>query len=191
MRRVGREVASHNGGLIDAFSFMQNRRTGSEVIGILSGAQIDPYGNINSTVIGDHDRPSVRLPGSGGACDVASLVGRTRIFMKHEKRRFVEKLDYITSPGWIVGGASRSRSGLPPGGPELVITSLGTLAFEDDEKRMYLQSHYGFSSPDVVSENTGFEVDTSRSGEEPAPTEKELATIRERVDPFNLISNRV
>ncbi|MGV9169875.1 MAG: CoA-transferase, partial [Promethearchaeia archaeon] len=82
-----------NGGLADAFAFMQNARSGPDVVGILSGAQIDPHGNLNSTCIGDYDHPDVRLPGSGGACDVASLVGRTIIFMKHERRRFVNELD--------------------------------------------------------------------------------------------------
>jgi glutaconate CoA-transferase subunit B len=179
--------ASHNGGLADAFSFMQNQQSGSAVLGILSGAQIDIYGNLNSTLIGDYDRPTIRLPGSGGACDVATSVGRTLIFMRHEARRFVEELDYLTSPGWLTGGSSRKDAGLPGGGPEYVITSLGVLAFEEKTKRMYLTSFYKFTSPGEIQKNTGFELDTSLAKPEKPPTFDELKILRNRVDPLRLI----
>jgi glutaconate CoA-transferase subunit B len=179
--------ASQNGSLLDAFFYMQNSRTGPDVLGILSGAQIDPYGNLNSTVIGDYDNPDARLPGSGGACDVASLVGRTRIFMKHEKHRFVEQLDYMTSPGWLRGIGSRSEVGLPRGGPELVITTLGVLDFDESTRRMRLASHYSYAEPDGIQENTGFKLDTSHSQEEANPTLEELEALREVVDPLRLI----
>ena len=179
--------ASHIGGLADAFSYMQNRLTGSSVLGILSGAQIDIYGNLNSTVIGDYERPAVRLPGSGGACDVATSVGRSFIFMRHEPRRFVEKLDYLTSPGWLIGGTSRKEAGLPEGGPEYVITSLGVLSFEKKSKRMYLDSHYKFTSPKEIRDNTGFSLEISRAKIESPPSNEELKTIREDVDPSRLI----
>jgi glutaconate CoA-transferase subunit B len=179
--------ASHNGSLADAFSYMQNQHTGSKVLGILSGAQIDIYGNLNSTVIGDYEKPSVRLPGSGGACDVATLVDRTFIFMRHEPRRFVEKLDYLTSPGWLTGGASRKKAGLPGGGPEYVITSLGVLSFEDTSKRMFLDRYYDFTTPLEIKDNTGFDLDISRADLESPPTNQELRIIREDVDPSRLI----
>ena len=179
--------SSHNGGLIDAFSFMQNPFTGPKVLGILSGAQIDPYGNLNSTSIGDYSNPSVRLPGSGGACDVASLVGRTFIFMKHERRRFVETLDYITSPGWFKGGNTRAESGLNRGGPEAVITSLGVLRFEAATKRMYLESYYESVNILFVKENTGFDLEVSEAKVEPEPTSLELDVLRKQVDPLRLI----
>lgn len=179
--------ASHNGGLADAFSYMQNQQSGSAVLGILSGAQIDIYGNLNSTVIGDYEKPSVRLPGSGGACDVATSVGRSYIFMKHESRRFVEKLDYLTSPGWLSGGTSRRKAGLSEGGPEFVITSLGVLSFEEKTKAMYLDSYYEFTSPGEIQDNTGFELDTTNSKPENPPTTNELKTLREQVDPLRLI----
>jgi len=104
---------SVNGGLADAFATMQNRFTGKKVVGILGAAQIDRYGNLNSTVIGDYFKPKVRFSGSGGACDVASFVSRTIIFMQHEKRKFVSKVDYITSPGWLDGPEGRKNAGLP------------------------------------------------------------------------------
>ncbi len=179
--------ASHNGGLADAFAYMQNQQTGSSVLGILSGAQIDIHGNLNSTLIGDYEQPTIRLPGSGGACDVATSVGRTLIFMRHEARRFVEQLDYLTSPGWLTGGESRKQAGLPGGGPEGVITSLGVLSFEDKSRRMYLESYYDFTSPKEIQDNTGFILDTSRAKLEPSPSSHELKTLREHVDPMRLI----
>ncbi|MFX0108045.1 MAG: CoA-transferase subunit beta [Candidatus Hodarchaeota archaeon] len=178
--------ASHNGSLADAFAYMQNRQSGLSVLGILSGAQIDIYGNLNSTVIGDYLSPLVRLPGSGGACDVASFVGRTMILMRHEARRFVEQLDYVTSPGWLSGGTSRRESGLH-GGPETVITSLGVFSFDETTKRMYLACHYEFTTPEDIQEHTGFPIDISRAREESPPTPAELKTLRERVDPLRLI----
>ena len=92
--------SSTNSGLADAFAIMQNQSTGKHVVGILGAAQIDIFGNLNSTTIGNYANPKVRFPGSGGACDVASFVGKTIIFMQQEKRKFVTKLDYLTSPGW-------------------------------------------------------------------------------------------
>ncbi len=179
--------ASHHGGLADAFAYMQNKFSGADVLGVLSGAQIDPHGNLNSTVIGEYRKPTVRLPGSGGACDVACSVGRTMIFMKHEPRRFVDKLDYLTSPGWLDGYDSRRLAGLPQGGPEAVITTLGVMAFESTTKRMYVQNHFEYTNPEEIQTCTGFEIDTSRSQVEPPPTEEELKTLRERVDPLRLI----
>jgi glutaconate CoA-transferase subunit B len=182
--------SSHNGGLVDAFSYMQNPFTGSNVVGILSGAQIDPYGNLNSTSIGDYEHPSVRLPGSGGACDVASFVGRTFIFMKHERRRFVRKVDYVTSPGWIVDGTSRQNIGLAVGGPDTVVTSLGILRFDGATKRMYLDSRYPDVSIEDIIQNTGFELDVSKSEIELSPSDYELEVLRTEVDPQCLILNR-
>ncbi|MFW9975914.1 MAG: CoA-transferase subunit beta [Candidatus Thorarchaeota archaeon] len=179
--------ASHIGNLADAFSYMQNQITGKSVVGILSGAQIDIYGNLNSSMICDNENLRIRLPGSGGACDVATCVNKTFIFMKHETRRFVEKLDYLTSPGWLSGGTSRKEAGIRGGGPECVITSLGVLRFEDDSKKMILESYYEFTSPDEIRNNTGFLVRTSQARLENPPTSKELEVLREKVDPLNLI----
>jgi glutaconate CoA-transferase subunit B len=101
---------------------METATRGLIEYGFLGGAQIDPYGNLNSTVIGDHDRPKVRLPGSGGANDVGSLCWKTIAIMKHDKRRFVEKVDFITTPGYLDGPGARERAGLPRG-PGLIESS--------------------------------------------------------------------
>ncbi|MBN2809649.1 MAG: ketoacid-CoA transferase [Deltaproteobacteria bacterium] len=176
-----------NGGLADAFATMQNRFTGSRVVGILGAAQIDIYGNLNSTAIGNYHKPDVRFSGSGGACDVASFVNRTIIFMQHEKRKFVSRLDYLTSPGWIDGPGGRERLGLGPGGPETVITNLGILRFAKESKKMYLAACYPGVTPAEVQENTGFSLDLERAETFPPPTAAELEILRRRCDPQRLI----
>ena len=103
-----------NSGLIEAFSIVGHRRL--HTIAFLGAAQIDRYGNLNTTCIGDYYHPKTRFSGSGGACDVASFASGVITFMQHQKRRFVEKLDYRTSLGWYEGGDSRSTLGLAPGG---------------------------------------------------------------------------
>ncbi len=176
-----------NGGLIDAFGFMQNPITGRQMMGIIGAAQIDIYGNLNSTAIGDYRHPKVRFPGSGGACDVATFVGRTIIFMQHDKRKFVRQLDYLTSPGWLNGPAGRRQAGLGDNGPACVITNLGVLAFDDHTKEMYLEGCYEGIDPQEVLENMEFEVDTSRAGSIPPPSAQELSILRNRCDPKRLI----
>jgi len=176
-----------NGGLADAFATMQNRFTGSRVVGILGAAQIDPYGNLNSTVIGDYDRPQRRFSGSGGACDVASFVGRTIIFMRQVKGRFVEKLDYLTSPGYLDGRDGRRRAGLRPGGPELVVTDKAVFRFDEKTKRMYLAGYYPGIAMDEILETVDFDLDYNQAVPIPAPTGKELLILREKCDPQGLI----
>jgi len=176
-----------NGGLADAFATMQNRFTGSRVVGILGAAQIDPYGNLNSTVIGDYDRPRRRFSGSGGACDVASFVGRTIIFMRQVKGRFVEKLDYLTSPGYLDGRNGRRKAGLRPGGPELVITDKAVFRFDEETKRMYLAGYYSGVDMDEILETVDFSLDCRRAVPVPEATGKELLILREKCDPQGLI----
>ena len=179
--------AASNSGLLEAFATMQNRKTGSRVIGILGSAQVDKYGNLNSTCIGDYSQPQIRFPGSGGACDVASFVPRYLIFMQHEKRKFPVKLDYLTSPGYLDGPGAREREGLLPGGPTAVITNLGVMHFDSDTKEMYLAYYYPGVTPQDILDNMEFSVDVSRAGEAEPPTERELKILRERVDPHKLI----
>ena len=176
-----------NGSLLDAFATMQNRTTGRRVVGILGAAQIDPYGNLNSTVIGDYDAPRVRFSGSGGAADVASFVSRTIIFMQHEKRKFVPKVDYLTSPGWLSGGDARRQAGLCDGGPHLVITNLAIMGFDPTDHRMFLKAIYPGVRVSDVTQNTGFEIDVSRVESTPPPSEKELRILRHICDPQKLI----
>jgi glutaconate CoA-transferase, subunit B len=180
-------ATSVNGGLADSFATMQNRFTGRNVVGIMGAAQIDLYGNLNSTVIGDYAHPTVRFSGSGGACDVASFVSRTLIFMQHARRKFVPKLDYLTSPGWLDGPEGRRNAGLPEGGPECVITNLAIMGFDADSRKMYLKGCFqGVEKKDVL-DNMGFAVDTSRAADVPAPTAQELMILREKCDPQRLI----
>jgi glutaconate CoA-transferase, subunit B len=156
-------------------------------IGFMGGAQIDQYGNLNSSFIGDPAHPKVRLPGTGGGNDISSLANMI-VAMKHEKRRFVEKVDFITSPGFIRGGKSRAESGLPQGGMFRVVTDLAVFSFDDEERRMKLLAlNPGVTKKDV-QENTGFELIFERETNvtEP-PSGHELATLR-MLDPSRLFT---
>ena len=176
-----------NGSLADSFAFMQNRFTGRRVVGIMGAAQIDPYGNLNSTVIGEYSSPRVRFSGSGGACDVASFVGRTIIFMQHQKRKFVRKVDYLTSPGWLSGPGRREEMGLCDGGPAAVVTDLAVMGFDEHTRRMFLQGCYPGVSPQQVCDNTSFTVDISRNRDVAPPSAEELRILRDVCDPQRLI----
>jgi glutaconate CoA-transferase, subunit B len=110
-------------------------------------------------------------------------VGRTIIFMKHERRRFVNELDYLTSPGWLKGGNSRDRAGYTRGGPEHVITSLGVFAFDELTKRMYLETRYDGVEKSEIETRTGFDLALESSEVEPLPTEEELDVLYSGVDP--------
>jgi glutaconate CoA-transferase subunit B len=144
----------------------------------MGGAQIDQYGNLNSSYIGTPENPKVRLPGTGGGNDIASLA-RMIVAMRHEKRRFVEKVDFITSPGWIEGGDSRARRGLPAGGMWRVVTDLGVMGFHPETRRMEVIALHPGVEFDQVQENTGFEL--VRNGKirrtEP-PLDQELEILR-------------
>jgi len=179
--------AASNGGLLEAFATMQNRHTGQHVIGILGAAQVDKYGNLNSTCIGDYEKPKIRFSGSGGACDVASFVPRCLIFMQHEKRKFPNKLDYLTSPGYLDGPGAREREGLPAGGPAAVITNLGMMYFDETTKEMYLAKYYPGVTTRQILDNMEFSVDVSRAVEAEPPDEHEMTILREKVDPHKLI----
>lgn len=153
------------------------------IIAFIGGAQIDPYGNVNSTVIGDYNNPKTRFTGSGGANGIATYVN-TIIMMQHEKRRFIDKIDYITSPGWMDGAGGRERAGLPGNvGPVMVVTDKGILKFDEETKRMYLAGYYPSSSPEDVLENTGFDIDVSRAVVLEEPDEEVIRLIREEIDP--------
>jgi glutaconate CoA-transferase subunit B len=169
-------------GLGEVFTYVL--QAGRVDVGFLSGAQIDRYGNINSTSIGaDPRRPKVRFAGSGGACDIACLACRTVIIARHERRRFPARVDYITSPGWLDGGKSRELAGLKRGGPSVVVTTMGVMRFRPDSKEMYLESYHPGLTPQAVEAETGFPLDTSQAVETPTPIEQELHILRQVVDP--------
>jgi glutaconate CoA-transferase subunit B len=179
--------AAVHGSLADAFAFMQNRFSGRKVVGILGAAQIDPFGNLNSTVIGDYAHPKVRFSGSGGACDVGSFVHRTIIFMKQDKRKFVPKLDYLTCPGWLDGPRGRRQAGLGPGGPAAVVTDRAIFRFDEGSGRMYLAGCFeGVAARDVL-DAMGFAVEVSRAQVVAPPSDHELSILRRRCDPQRLI----
>lgn len=161
-------------------------RTGAIDAGFLGGAQIDPYGNLNSTCIGDYYKPLTRFTGSGGANGIATYCD-TIIVMKHEKRRFIEKVDYITSPGWIDGLDGRAARGLDPNkGPRAVVTELGIMRF-DESRRMYLSEYFpGVNIQDIL-ENTGFGIDISRAVESAPPEPDVLEILMRKVDPMRLM----
>lgn len=158
----------------------------------LGGAQIDKYGNINSTVVGDYAKPKVRLPGSGGANDFASFCWRTLVITPHDKRRFVEKLDFLTTPGFLSGPGAREAAGLPPGsGPYKIITSLAVLGYDEATRRMQVETLHPGVSLDEVRRNTGFELLVAPTlSETAAPSAEELRILREHVDPNRYIIGR-
>jgi glutaconate CoA-transferase subunit B len=152
--------------------------------GFLGGAQIDAYGNLNSTVIGPHRQPKVRLPGSGGANDVGSLCWRTIAIIRHSKKTFVPQLDFLTTPGYLTGPGAREEAGLPPNtGPLYVVSTLALLGFDDQTKRMKLLAvHPGVSVDQVVAE-TGFELlMADKVAVNEPPSAEELRILREKVD---------
>jgi glutaconate CoA-transferase subunit B len=159
----------------------------------LGGAQIDPYGNLNSTQIGsDYARPKVRFPGSGGANDLASLCWRVMVVTTHDRRRFVEKLDFLTTPGYLTGPGAREEAGLPPGtGPYRVITDLAMLGYHERTKRMQVLSLHPGAAREQVQARTGFELTFAEPpGVTAAPTEQELRLLREEIDPHRYLLGR-
>lgn len=172
---------------------METCARGSIDYTFLGGAQMDMYGNLNSTQIGpDHDNPKVRLPGSGGANDFASFCWRTMVVTLQDRQRFVERCDYITTPGWLEGGDSREKAGLPKGcGPYRIITNMAVMDFESESKRMRVISiNPGYSEKDV-QDNCGFELlKADKVKETKAPTDEELRVLREEVDPYRYVIGR-
>jgi glutaconate CoA-transferase subunit B len=172
---------------------MEMLQKGLVTYAFLGGAQIDRYGNLNSTMIGDdYLNPKTRLPGSGGANELGSLAWKTLVIMNHSRRRFVEKVDFITTPGYLDGPGARERAGLPPGnGPHLVFTELGIFDFEEKSKRMRLKSLLPGVSREKVIEETGFDLLISdHVGREEEPTQEELRALREDVDPWRVVLSR-
>ncbi|MFQ5399984.1 MAG: CoA-transferase subunit beta [Anaerolineae bacterium] len=173
----------HSSWLADTIDLMGLLQRGLVDVSFIGGAQVDRFGNLNTSYIGDVRRPTTRLPGSGGACDLASLARRHIIIMSHEKRRFVPRVDYITSPGYGDGPGWRERVGLPRGGPSTVITTLGVLRFAPDTREMVLASTHPGVTVEEVKANTGWPLCVLNGvTETPPPTTAELDMLR-RFDP--------
>ena len=167
---------------------METAQRGFIDYGFIGGAQIDPYGNLNSIIIGDHAHPKARLPGSGGGNDVGSHCWKTVAIMQHDARRFVPKTDFVTTPGYLTGPGAREAAGLPKGtGPTYVVSTLALMDFEAESKHMRLKAtHPGVSVEDVIAA-TGFELALPEKVEvtEP-PRAEELRLLREEIDPERL-----
>jgi glutaconate CoA-transferase, subunit B len=148
-------------------------------LGFIGGAEVDKFGNINTSYIGDPAKPAVKLPGSGGAGDIASLAQRFVVIIEHDRRRLVERVSYVTSPGNGSGGDWRKRVGLPGGGPSAIITTKAVLRF-DSQGEAYIASVHPGVELDEVRANTGWAIgalpDWSHT---PEPTREELRIIRE------------
>ena len=148
-------------------------------IGFIGGAEIDRFGNINTSYIGDFRAPKLKLPGAGGAPDIAAMAGRLLAIMNHERRRLVERVDYVTSPGFLDGGDSRARAGLVRGGPAAVITDLAILRPHGPERVLHLASVHPGTRIETVRERTGWALGVlPDAGETPPPTAAELEALR-------------
>lgn len=167
--------------------FMLYLQGGLIDVALLGGAQIDRYGNLNTTVIGDYNKPRTRLPGSGGACEIAINARRIFMIMRLSKRAFVGKLDFMTSPGHVDGGEARRRLGMPGLGPEKVITDKGLFTFDNPEREMMLVELARGETVESVQAAVGWPLrvaDELREMLPPSATELEI--IREQLDPQGL-----
>lgn len=168
--------------------------TGYIDYGMIGALQVDPYGNVNSTLLGEkYHRPNRRFPGSGGGNEVASLCWKTIIVLKHEPRRFVERLDFMTSPGYLEGPGARERAGLPKGsGPFRVVTSKALFGFDEGTKKIELIGVLkGLDVRDVLREMDFKPLVAERVEEIEPPTGQELCVLREEIDPSRVIIGRV
>jgi len=164
-------------GTIDVMGLLQQ---GLVDLGFLGAAEIDRHGNLNSSYIGDWRRPTVKLPGSGGGADIASLAKRFVVIMAQERHRFRERVHYITSPGFGDGPGWRRRVGLPGGGPSAVITTLGVFRFDARTREMLLASYHPGQSVESVRAATGWDLRVGADVRETAaPTPDELAIVRD------------
>ena len=170
------------GGLTEVFGLIL--QPGHVDVGYIGAAQIDRFGNLNTTVIGDYRQPKVRLPGSGGGNDIGSLAKRTIVMMAQDARKFVPKVDYVTTPGYLDGPGGRERVGLPRGGPTAVITNLGIFRFDERTKEMYLDSFHPGLSVEEIRKNVSFDMNVSPDVRETQPpTDEELTVLRTKCDP--------
>ncbi|NLN70681.1 MAG: CoA-transferase subunit beta [Chloroflexi bacterium] len=167
--------------MYDIFSLYLQR--GNVDVGFLGGAQIDQFGNINATVIGDYDHPKVRLPGSGGSMEIAAWANRCYIITPHQKRRFPARVDFHTSAGFLTGGDARTKTGVRGGGPQAVVTNLGILQPDESGELVLAAIHPGVVFEEV-QENTGWTLKQALNCQVTTPpTEMELQILREKLDP--------
>jgi len=167
--------------MYDVFTLYLQR--GNVDVGFLGGAQIDQYGNINATVIGDYQHPKVRLPGSGGSMEISAWANRCYIITPHQKRRFPARVDFHTSIGYLSGGEARKKTGVRGRGPEAVVTNLGLLQPDDTGELVLTATHPGVTF-EQVQENTGWQLRQSEAcAVTLPPNPEELRILREELDP--------
>jgi glutaconate CoA-transferase subunit B len=167
------------GGLNEVMYLLQSGRVD---LGFIGGAEVDRFGNLNTHWV-DENGKRIRLPGSGGAADIATMAKRCIIIMNHEKRRFTSKVQFVTSPGFGDGGNWRAQTGLPGGGPSRVITSMGILSFEAESHEMLLSSYHPGITVEHIKSETGWPLKVALDVRETVPpTEMELAVVR-KYDP--------
>lgn len=172
--------ATHDAFMITSINeiFLYGQR-GCYDYGFIGAGQIDQFGNVNTSYIGDPDRPKVRLPGSGGANDIVSSCKEIMIMTRHEPRRFVQRVDFVTSPGYLSGPEARDRAGLGRSCPVAVVTDLALLGFDNETGRLRLDALQPGVSEEQVRANTGFDLLVSETlAELPLPTDQELAELR-------------
>jgi glutaconate CoA-transferase subunit B len=168
--------------LREAMSYLQQ---GKVSLGFIGGAEVDVYGNLNTTKVGN-----VRLPGSGGGSDIASLAGRLMIIMSHQRRRFVPKVGYITSPGYGNGPGWRKANGLKGGGPEAVVTTYGVFRFNEKTKKAVLTQIHPGVDMNTIKIETGWDLEVSSDLIiTPAPNPEEIKLIR-KFDPKGFWTGR-
>jgi glutaconate CoA-transferase, subunit B len=176
------------GGLVEIMGMIL--QAGQVDVGFLSGSQVDKYGNINTTAIGDYETPKARLPGSGGANPIGTLARKTLIITLHDKRRLVEKVDFVTTPGYLDGAGAREKWGMAPdAGPEVIITNKAVLRFDAVTKQAYLASYHPDCTIEEILANTPWDLKVAKDVHPTLPpTDEELRALREVLDPHRMIS---
>jgi len=176
---------------------LSGARRGRVEVGFLGAAQVDKYGCINTTQIGPIDNPQKRIAGSGGAVDIGCYCAHTFIVCTQSTRTFVERVDYVTTPGWMAPDNTKGERHWVPrtelgltGGPAAIITNLGIMKFDEETKEAYLAFYYPGVTIEMIKENTGFALDVSRAKEAERVTEEELILLRTKIDPLNLYKTR-
>lgn len=171
--------ALYCGGIVDVMNLLQAGRVD---LGFIGGAEVDRYGNLNTHWVVENGN-RVRLPGSGGAADIATLAGRCIIIMNHERRRFLPRVHFITSPGYGEGAEWRTENGLPGGGPSRVITSLGIFSFDAQSREVVLASHHPGVTVEEIRRETGWPLRISPGLNETAPPSREELAVVRKYDP--------
>ncbi|MBI2360695.1 MAG: CoA-transferase [Deltaproteobacteria bacterium] len=171
--------ALYCGGIVDVMNLLQAGRVD---LGFIGGAEVDRYGNLNTHWVVENGH-RVRLPGSGGAADIATLAGRCIIIMNHERRRFLPRVHFITSPGYGEGAEWRTENGLPGGGPSRVITSLGIFSFDAQSREVVLASHHPGVTVEEIRRETGWPLRISPGLNETAPPSREELAVVRKYDP--------